>query len=335
MCKALSYIYVERAGVFERQPIACRQCEECRRSKITDFVHRCCAEAAYSDRVCSITLTYAPRDDGAERVINPQHAQAFFRALRKRGYNVRYFVAAEYGELKGRVHFHAIIFFRGKIHPMPEGMSHIDEWPHGHVNCQWDVDMRAFRYAVKYVAKTVAQIEAEKSDGPAPAAEQWYSMSKKPPLGYEFFQDKAAQALEMGTFPSSFRYRAPGVPGKFYSTIRGATRRDYLNAISQDPETYRRCNEYVQASVAKYALSRAKADAMYQDWLHFFDGFRAELDKGRQPRKLLIKQFVETYCRVDLTKEGYARPMVSRKEFEKWRDNLDRAIAQMKGGNDD
>lgn len=248
------------------------------------------AEAAYSQRVCTITLTYGPRDDLADKVINPAHFQLFMKRLRKAGHKVRYLVAGEYGELKGRVHFHAILFFEELV-PLqyknaegdlitrgivpryiddyqvgwgPENapfcseiphkkMVHLREWPHGHVSVDWSASEESVRYVCKYL---------QKYEG----TQVWFSLSKKPALGAAFFADKAQQALELGVLPQTWNYLPPsGNKDKSYY-LRGASRRDYLLAMV--PEDIRprfelfsksghqeRVNEWVVKSIQK-ALKR-------------------------------------------------------------------------------
>ena len=111
MCINPSYVWQCIGSEWRKQPIACRQCWRCKKNRINDYVGRCLAEAATSLHVCAITLTYAPRDDLADKVLNPRHFQLFMKLLRRAGHKVRYLVAGEYGDLKGRSHFHALLFF--------------------------------------------------------------------------------------------------------------------------------------------------------------------------------------------------------------------------------
>ena len=201
-------------------------------------------EAATSKHVCTITLTYAPRDDFADKILHPSHFQLFMKRLRRQGHKVRYLVAGEYGDLKGRAHFHAILFFSAISDCMaqapwynpahindPENsnpfnlqipqkrISHIREWPHGHIIADWSASEKSAKYVCKYL------LADEKHNA-------WFSLSKKPTIGHEWFMQKAAKARELGVLPSAFEYMPPGgTKGKSY-LMTGATRRDYLNAIT-------------------------------------------------------------------------------------------------------
>lgn len=236
------------------------------------------AEAAYSTKSCVVNLTYAPRDDLADKMLTPRHFQLFMKLLRRAGHKVRYLVAGEYGDEKGRAHFHAILFFThiqplvykdktGKIiqrgmcpryiDDYPEGFSqddapfceeipqermvHIREWSHGHITVDWNVDERSVRYVCKYLTSD------DKNNA-------WFSLSKKPALGAAFFAEKARKARELGVLPSSFEYIPPGGnPDKKY-LMTGATRRDYMNAITKDNKYRSRMNEWVLKAFDKYRL---------------------------------------------------------------------------------
>lgn len=265
MCINPSYVWVQRGPKWEQQPVACRQCWRCRKNRVNDYVARSMAEAAYSSVVATVTLTYAPRDDLADKILCPRHFQLFMKLLRRAGHKVRYLVAGEYGSLKGRAHFHAILFFQ-RLEPLADrgavpaygvpgpfcreipqkDMVHIREWPHGHVTVDWSADERAIRYVCKYL------LADDKNNA-------WFSLSKKPALGAAFFADKARQAVEMGVLPSSFNYLPPGGSRETAYLMTGASRRDYLNAITTDPARRPEMSEWVQKTFDKLQRQAAVA----------------------------------------------------------------------------
>lgn len=268
MCINPSFVWVERGPKWEQQPVACRQCWRCKQNKFHDLVGRALCEAATSTAVCVLTLTYAPRDDLADKVLLPAHFQLFMKRLRRAGHKVRYLVAGEYGALRGRAHFHAILFFT-KLQPVagdvptynrahildPETsgrfsreiphkqMVHICEWPHGHVTADWAGDEASIRYVCKYI------LAEDKRNA-------WLSWSKKPTLGHEWFQRKAETARQLSVLPSSFEYLPPGADRKRPYMMTGATRRDYLNAITTDAADRPRMSEWVGKTFDKYERQR-------------------------------------------------------------------------------
>lgn len=298
MCVSPNFVWVERGPTWEKQPVPCRGCWRCLKRRVNDYVGRCMAEAAYSDWTCTLTLTYAPWEkrgapgeeyDLADKVVTPSHFQKFIRALRKRGHKVRYFVAGEYGEERGRAHFHCILFGIGprpkweikdraiklaypgerdraeRASCWPQEVNfHMTEWPHGHVFADWSVDVRSIRYAAKYLNKR----EPGKS---------WFSLSKKPCLGAAHFQALAARAVAFGALPASFEYIPPGVQEDRRYLMTGATRRDYLLAVMEGwqrsrPLEMERLNEWVRKALEKImfdlsvkVLEGAAMDLMAED----------------------------------------------------------------------
>ena len=280
MCIYESFVWVARGPNVVQQPKPCGDCWQCRENRINDYVGRAMCEAATSAKTCFITMTYAERDDLAHKIVTPRHFQLFMKMLRRAGHKVRYLVAGEYGELKGRAHFHALLFFehvqplqyrdkRGRLitrgqspryvddylpGTLPKdwgpfcdeiksgALRHIREWPHGHVQVQWTATPRNARYVCKY-------LYAEDKNN------AWFSLSKKPALGAEWFARKAAQARELGVMPSSFEYLPPG-GGKKPCLMTGATRRDYLAAIGLTDQDRPRMSEWVQRTYDKYAKTR-------------------------------------------------------------------------------
>lgn len=284
MCKKQSYVWVKRGPRWEQQPKPCGHCWRCKRNYVNDYVGRSLCEASVSEACCTLTLTYAPRDDLADRVVTPHHFQLFMKLLRNAGHKVRYLAIGEYGTLEGRAHFHVILFFK-KLVPLvdpetgecrgvmprykddyPEGttqddapfcreipqkrMVHIREWPHGHILADWSASEKSIRYVCKYL------LADEKAKD-----QFWFSPSKKPALGWEWFARKAARARELGVLPSSFEYMPPGGTKKSPYLMTGAIRRDYLAACAPRAADRPRMSEWVQRTYDKYERARRIEEA--------------------------------------------------------------------------
>jgi len=262
------HVWVKRGPKWVKVPKPCNDCWQCKENYVNDWVGRCLCEAATSEVSLTLSLTYAPPQNPLElshRVVNPYHFQLFMKRLRKAGHKVRYLVAGEYGDLRDRAHFHCILFFKklkaGKTAPaklenrkvfaenpeiaqplsrqMPQqDMIHIREWPHGHVVADWSCSEKAVRYCCEYLYHSGKK-------------NCWFSQSKKPALGYEWFAEKAARNIEWGVMPSTFEYMPPGgTPGKVY-LMTGATRRDYLNLIVRDRSKRPQMSKWLKATFDK------------------------------------------------------------------------------------
>jgi hypothetical protein len=130
------------------QQTFCRECWQCRKEKLHDYIGRCIAEQEISDVTLALTLTYAdpiqrfkmdyhfdekswegeyppeellhamyPEAGANTAVLVYKDFQLFLKRLRaydRRIERVRYIVAGEYGSKKGRAHWHTILFIKGK-----------------------------------------------------------------------------------------------------------------------------------------------------------------------------------------------------------------------------
>jgi hypothetical protein len=204
--------------------VACRKCWQCKRNRVNDLVGRCIAESKFSYKTYAVTLTYA-NDAGVNAVtLVYKDVQDMMKRLRKR-YKVRYIVAGEYGTAKGRAHWHIVLFFKAEA-PKIEQDVRVDwkYWPHGFSYFQ-QPDWKGFQYVLKYVLK----------DSDLDSADSHLAMSKKPPLGYEFFNELAKTHVEQAVIPRSYLYKVGGVK-KDNGTekvfmMQGKTRENFMNAF--------------------------------------------------------------------------------------------------------
>jgi hypothetical protein len=204
--------------------VACRKCWQCKRNRVNDLVGRCIAESKFSAKTYAVTLTYA-NDAGVNAVtLVYKDVQDMMKRLRKR-YKVRYIVAGEYGTAKGRAHWHIVLFFKGEA-PKIEQEVRVDwkYWPHGFSYFQ-QPDWKGFQYVLKYVLK----------DSDLDSADSHLAMSKKPPLGYEFFNELAKAHVEQAVIPRTYKYKVGGVK-KDNGTekvfmMQGKTRENFMNAF--------------------------------------------------------------------------------------------------------
>lgn len=214
---------------------ACRNCWQCRANRVNDLVGRCIAEQQDSDQTLAVTLTY--RDSGQDALhaksLVYKDFQLFMKRLRRAGYQVRYIVAGEYGSNKGRAHWHCVLFLKGKQIEVEKMETRVDWsfWPHGFSFFQ-EAAYEGFHYLLKYALKNS---ELTVNIG-------HLAMSKKPPLGHEYFQDRAAQYVEQHLAPQDYHYSFPDVfdakkkRRKFM--IQGVTRENFLMAFENGWRDY-------------------------------------------------------------------------------------------------
>lgn len=115
----------------------CRKCEQCLKRKRRHWLGRLAAEAFYSDHVRFVTLTYSDEHVGTAHGLPNDHMKEYFNTLRRR-YAVKHFTVGEYGELKGRPHWHSIQFFYGSAPDFPLNFSTVNYgWKKG--NSQYEI----------------------------------------------------------------------------------------------------------------------------------------------------------------------------------------------------
>ena len=176
--------------------VGCRECWQCRKRRVNDYVGRCIAESKFAKKTYAVTLTYGG-DEGVNAVtLIYKDVQDFLKRLRKK-YKCRYIVTGEYGSAKGRSHWHIILFFQDNW-PEVTSNKRVDwkYWKHGFAYFQ-EPDWKGFEYCLKYVLK----------DQTSRQSDCHLAMSKKPPLGHEFFQQLAKQHVEQALVPQTYFYK--------------------------------------------------------------------------------------------------------------------------------
>lgn len=251
MCRSLKTVWVPNGSHFEKTAVPCGKCWSCRQNRLANYVGRALCESAYSASCCTVTLTYRDRDDGAEKVLDRTHFQKFIRALRRRKLLVRYLAAGEYGELRGRAHFHACLFFKDKSpRELPfqipqKQICHVPEiWPHGHIRGDWTKSPAAIRYVAKYL---------QKENG-----NSWMSLSKKPILGAAFIADFATRYVEADCLPPNLSYSPPAGGNRMRYALTGKSEILFLRFIDdaaphllQRPPT-----QWMEGAIRRYRQHR-------------------------------------------------------------------------------
>ena len=106
-------VFSTATGYVDRKVIVpCGRCTGCRLKYAAQWAMRCMHESQLHSRNSFITLTYNNENLPADKSINKEEMQKFFKRLRKKlGNNsIRYFACGEYGDKTSRPHYHAIIF---------------------------------------------------------------------------------------------------------------------------------------------------------------------------------------------------------------------------------
>lgn len=200
-----------RHGVFFRdtidsQPIKlpCGRCIGCRLERSRQWAVRLVHEKRFHEESAFITLTYDEDHLPPGGSLDVKHFQDFMKRLRFRlGYTkLRFFHAGEYGETRGRPHYHAIIFGHSFLEDAvePEISDRGDRtwsspllsetWPFG-INRVGEVTFESCAYVARYVTKKVTGQKArahyervdERTGEIFQLKPEYCTMSRRPGIG--------------------------------------------------------------------------------------------------------------------------------------------------------
>lgn len=194
MCLYPTYLYIKkRNGQKIGITADCGKCIECTRKRANAWAARIVAEANAHSENCCITLTYDNEHIPPGELLNRKDMTDFLKRFRARIYpqKIRYFYCGEYGEKKGRPHYHLIVFGwspssdinrYGLEYSFRKGNTRYyrcsflsDLWKNGFVTIDPDVSRETAFYCSLYMQKYT------KSDKEVPV---FNGMSLKPPIGF-------------------------------------------------------------------------------------------------------------------------------------------------------
>ncbi|AXH76276.1 MAG: replication initiator protein [Microviridae sp.] len=227
---------------YERRAVACGRCDACIANRKQDWTGRLVAESLSSASVAFVTLTYKRE----QKRFDYKHVQVMLRKLRDalrerdREQRVRFFCVGERGDLKGRRHWHLLLFFK---RPYDIGRTVPGElwdfWPHGWASLEdvsedFGLTVKKVRYCVMYCLKDAGSADGER-----------LRCSLKPALGSEYLCQHADNLAKQGFAPDgkyrfeSIRWNAGHRAGELQTfTICGAVRKDYVKAFDEAWEFY-------------------------------------------------------------------------------------------------
>lgn len=195
------YGYRDKSGtvhlhkeVADSQPllVPCSKCLGCRTSNRAAWALRNHLELKNHDRACWTTLTFD--EARCPPTLDPAHLTWFAHRLRKRAKRrattpLRIFASGEYGEQRGRPHYHAIIYGLDKA---DEDLID-DAWDHSGITLTTEVTPQNIAYTAGYTAKKLGDHYADGIDITYidPQTGEWFErtnpflqMSRRPGIGH-------------------------------------------------------------------------------------------------------------------------------------------------------
>lgn len=214
MCVKPRLVYQKVSGEFRPYEVACRHCWQCKSRRVWDWVGRAIAENETATRSFFVTLTYGNTNRMGEvltdkaRSLHYADIQKWLKRIREK-HSVRYIVTGEYGPKKGRAHWHALLFFYGAV---PDVKLDFRYWGNRDFNTDpfWKdgntLWQRFEPHQAKYVCKYMLKA-GEEND----SYERKAMLSKKPPLGHDYFMQRAEKYVDAHLSPQDLRYHFPEV----------------------------------------------------------------------------------------------------------------------------
>lgn len=179
--------------------VPCGQCIGCRIDRTRSWAIRCVHEASLHNANSFVTLTYGhdlPVTDTDLPTLRKRDITLFFKKLRNHiDKKVRYLICGEYGDKKGRPHYHACIFGYDfpdrQYYKTVSGIAYYTSpllsviWPHG-FNTVGDVNFTSASYVASYCIKRVTGGAAK--DHYQDRVPEFAQMSRRPGLGADWIK---------------------------------------------------------------------------------------------------------------------------------------------------
>ena len=214
--------------------LPCGRCIGCRLERSRQWALRLVHEKRFHEESAFITLTYDENNLPEGGSLEVKHFQDFMKRLRKRvgSAKLRFFHAGEYGEKKGRPHYHAIIFGASFL----EGACDVETtdrgdttwrspmlselWPAG-INRVGGVTFESCAYVARYVTKKVYGARAlshyerfsELTGEVFRIRPEYCTMSRRPGIGSLHFDKYSGEIYPADEVISRGH---PSKPPKFY-----------------------------------------------------------------------------------------------------------------------
>lgn len=207
-------------------------------------------EASLSEENSFVTLTYDDSHVGAG--LNYGEFQRFMKRLRKLKGPCRFFMCGEYGELRNRPHFHALLFgvgFRDRVacgKRLYRSAELESLWPFGFSSIG-DVTHESAGYVARYSLKKVVGARARfhyqrvdlRSGEILSVVPEFAHMSLRPGIGYRWFEKywrEVLSARDGVVLPGGFELPVP----RYYDRL--------LEQSDPDLRDWREYTRYVRSS---------------------------------------------------------------------------------------
>ncbi|AXL14907.1 replication initiator protein [Microviridae sp.] len=263
MCDSPIYVKKNKYLPGVEIPVGCGKCPPCKKRRVDSWVFRLMQEDKVSTYSHFLTLTYdnenVPRTKNKYLTLKKKDPQDFMKRLRKNTgiKGIKYYLAAEYGELNNRPHYHLIIF------NVREESEYDKAWQKGEIHAK-PVSGNGIAYTVSYLDKKKGIPLHERDD----RTEEYSTMSQG--LGKAYINDQTkryhSENLERNyiTLPGGYRIAIP---------------RYYRDKLFDEQEKTK------QMGIIKNAMDHEEAYNRYQAELKGLDYDDIKYEQGLHKRR--------------------------------------------------
>lgn len=238
-----------RAGeVYSELKVPCGQCIGCRLDRSRNWAIRCVHEAKLHEDNCFITLTY---DDVKKPIhydggLHKRDFQLFIKKVRKHfdDIRIRYFHCGEYGERRGRPHYHACLFgldFKDKkiLKKTEVGNLYTSEileklWGYGFCTIG-DVTFDSAAYVARYITKKITGSDSDiyytDLDTGLLKEKEYVTMSRRPGIGHDWLKKYARETYSTDSVIMNGRQVRPA---RYYDNIFDVDHPELFSKIKQN-----------------------------------------------------------------------------------------------------
>ena len=199
-----------------KQTVACGRCAHCRITKNQHWSLRCILESKTHRDNTFLTLTYSDEFLPPGGSLKPEDVTLWLKRFRvvlarQYGVKIRYFLVGEYGERKGRPHYHLIVF--GADAALVEAVS-LQTWKMGRVK-SLPFEKGAAGYVAQYTLKKMTKEDDERLAGRHP---EYARQSRNPGLGQKYIRQRLIPILKRN--PNFIHNNTLRIHGKKYPLDR-------------------------------------------------------------------------------------------------------------------
>jgi len=231
---------------FNKIRVPCGKCIGCKLDYSRKWAIRCLHESEYHAENSFLTLTYDNENLPEKGSLNKRDYVLFLKRLRKNlGIKFRYYVAGEYGDKKGRPHYHICVFGwvpkdlymyeysqKTKI-PVYRSPELEKIWGKGRV-IVGQVTLESAAYVARYCLKKTEGSKYEKYKILGEKEGEFVAMSRMPGLGYKWIEQ-----YKSDVYPHDYvEYKGKkSKPPRYYDNYLQKTDTIMYNNVKSERET--------------------------------------------------------------------------------------------------